>query len=154
MKSREPLSIGTPALGLLILFSVMKRSPFQDQMPSLCLAPDRSAVAHVLVRTHLAPRCSAFCGPGRLRRGRSSWQSSIRAATLLGLDPAFCSFLALDKVLDILGVGEEPQRDTLQSSSKLSNMLLFWFSWTHQASFRFRIHEEPEWMVAAYPRAH
>ena len=87
----------------------MKRSPFQDQTPSLCLAPDRSAVAHVRVRAHLAPRCSAFCGPGRLRRGRGSWQSSIRAAALLGLEPAFCSFLALDKVLDILGWERSPR---------------------------------------------
>lgn len=37
-------------------------------------------------------------------------------AALLGLEPAFCCFLALDKVLDILRVGEEPQRDTLQNS--------------------------------------
>lgn len=78
---------------------------------------------------------------------------TLGRAALLGLEPAFCSFLALDKVLDILGVGEEPQRDTLQSSLKLLNTLLFWSSWTHQASFRFRIHEEPAWMVAGYPRA-
>lgn len=63
----------------------------------------------------------------------------LGCATLLGLRQlSVVSTPALNKVLDILGVGEEPQKDTLQSSlDKAVEHASRSGLWTHKASFRF-----------------